>query len=331
MVDPGISASGGEEGNLCKPASLPFDSSHFLLILFPYLRSMSKIAESELIINSRGAVYHLDVRPNEIADTVILVGDPGRVAKVSKHFDKLEHTCSHREFITHTGYIGAKRISVVSTGIGPDNIDITLNELDALVNIDFGTREIKAQLNKLRLVRFGTSGALQADIAVDSFVASSHGLGLDNLMNYYSFETGSEEKAMALEFVRQTGLRSEVCIPYVFSGSRKLLENFKNDFHKGITVTCPGFFGPQGRVLRLPLRSPGLINKLSEFKFENHRITNFEMETSAIYGLGRMMGHDCLSINVIIANRVRKEFSKDSEAAVEKMIAASLEVLTSIE
>lgn len=292
---------------------------------------MSKIAESELIINSRGAVYHLDVRPEEIADTVILVGDPGRVAKVSRHFDKVEHKCAHREFITHTGFVGSKRISVVSTGIGPDNIDITLNELDALVNIDFATREIKPRLNKLRLVRFGTSGALQADIPVDAYVASSHGLGLDNLMNYYQCHAGAQERLLAEAFVSQTGLRPEVCIPYVFTGSDFMLQQFGIEFHKGITVTCPGFFGPQGRVLRLPLSSPGLINKLSDFKFENHRITNFEMETSAIYGLGKMMGHDCLSINVIIANRVRQEFSKDSEAAVEKMIKAALGVLTSID
>jgi uridine phosphorylase len=292
---------------------------------------MSKIAESELIINNRGAVYHLDVRPNEIADTVILVGDPGRVAKVSKHFDRIEYTCAHREFITHTGFVGNKRISVVSTGIGPDNIDIALNELDALVNIDFATREIKPQLNKLRVVRFGTSGALQADIPVDSFVASSHGLGLDNLMNYYQYQAATQEKLLAEAFASQTGLRPEVCIPYVFAGSEFLLQPFGNEFHKGITVTCPGFFGPQGRVLRLPLSSPGLINKLSDFQFDNHRITNFEMETSAIYGLGKMMGHECLSINVIIANRVRQEFSKDSEAAVEKMIKAALGVLTSID
>jgi len=292
---------------------------------------MSRIAESELIINNRGAVYHLDVHPDEIASTVILVGDPGRVAKVSKHFDKVEYKCAHREFITHTGFVGNKRISVVSTGIGPDNIDIALNELDALVNIDFATREIKSHLNKLRLVRFGTSGALQSDIPVDSFVASTHGLGLDNLMNYYRYERSSDDKMMAEAFSEQTGLNKEVCIPYVFSGCSHLLQAFNSGFHQGITVTCPGFFGPQGRILRLPLSSPGLINKLTDFKFHNHRITNFEMEASAIYGLGKLMGHDCLSVNVIIANRVRKEFSKDSELAVEKMIAASLEVLTSIE
>jgi len=289
---------------------------------------MSKIAESELIINKRGAVYHLDVRPEEIAETIILVGDPGRVEKVSKYFDKIEYRCSHREFITHTGYIGSKRITVVSTGIGPDNIDIVINELDALANINFDTREIKDNISKLNLVRFGTSGSLQLDIAVDSFVASSHGLGLDNLMNYYDYLSKDADQKIATAFAEQTGLRKEVAIPYVFEGSNILINKFGSEFHKGITVTCPGFFGPQGRVLRLPLSSPGLINKLTDFKYLNHRITNFEMETSAIYGLGKLMGHECLSINVIIANRVIQQFSKDSDASVEKMIKKALEVLS---
>jgi len=289
---------------------------------------MSKIAESELIINKRGGVYHLYIRPEEIAETIILVGDPGRVEKVSKHFDKIEHRCSHREFITHTGYIGSKRISVVSTGIGPDNIDIVINELDALANINFDTREIKDNISKLNLVRFGTSGSLQLDIPVDSFVASSHGLGLDNLMNYYDYLSTDADQKIATAFAEQTGLRKEVAIPYVFEGSNMLINKFGSEFHKGITVTCPGFFGPQGRVLRLPLSSPGLINKLTDFKYLNHRITNFEMETSAIYGLGKLMGHECLSINVIIANRVVQQFSKDSDASVEKMIKKALEVLS---
>lgn len=289
---------------------------------------MQKIAESELIINSRGGIYHLDVRPEELADTVIVVGDPGRVERVSAHFDKIEHRLSHREFNTHTGYIGNKHISVISTGIGPDNIDIVFNELDALANIDFETRMIKKDLTKLNIIRFGTSGSLQADIPVDSFVASSHGLGLDNLLNFYKYEKSADDKAMADAFIVQTGLDTAITNPYAFSGSKTLLKRFGADYHKGITVTCPGFFGPQGRVLRLGLSSPGLVDKLTHFSFNNHRITNFEMETSAIYGLGKLMGHECMSINVIIANRVAKEFSKDSNAAVEKMIKRSLEALT---
>lgn len=290
---------------------------------------MSRIADSELIITKRGAIYHLDLRPEELATTVVLVGDPDRVKKVSKHFDTIEHQLQHREFITHTGTIGGKRISVLSTGIGPDNIDIALNELDALVNIDFETREVKASLTSLNIVRFGTSGSLQADIPVDSFVASSHGLGLDNLLNYYAYTKTAEENALTDDFVAQTGLNTAITIPYVSKGSETLLNKFPDaEYSKGITVTCPGFYGPQGRILRLPLAAPGLINKLTDFRHGNHRITNFEMETSAIFGLGKLMGHHCMSINTIVANRVVQEFSKDGDAAVEKMIKRSLEVLT---
>ena len=290
---------------------------------------MQPIPESELIINDRGAIYHLDLRPEELAPTVIVVGDPDRVKKVSAYFDKTEHKRQHREFITHTGYIGNKNLSVISTGIGPDNIDIVFNELDALANIDFGTRLIKEELTKLNIVRFGTSGSLQADIPVDSFVASSHGLGLDNLLNFYNYEKTDANKAIVNAFIEQTKLDTAVTIPYAFPGSEMLLKKFGEGFHKGITVTCPGFFGPQGRVLRLGLSSPGLVDKLTHFSFNNHRITNFEMETSAIYGLGKLMGHECLSVNAIIANRVIKEFSKDSDAAVENMIKKALEALTS--
>ncbi len=289
---------------------------------------MQQIAESELIINSRGAIYHLDVRPEELANIIIVVGDPERVKKVSAHFDTIEYKLQHREFITHTGYMGNTRLSCISTGIGPDNIDIVFNELDALANIDFETRMIKEKLTKLNIIRFGTSGSLQADIPVDSFVASTYGLGLDNLLNFYSYQKTTDNKAMADAFIEQTKLDTSVTIPYAFSGSEMLLNKFGEGFHKGITVTCPGFFGPQGRVLRLGLSSPGLVEKLTHFNFNNHRITNFEMETSAIYGLGKLMGHECLSINVIIANRVIKEFSKDSEAAVKKMIEKALEALT---
>ena len=289
---------------------------------------MSIIPSSELIINERGAIYHLDLRPEEIAPTIILVGDPGRVAKVSENFDRVEVKRQHREFITHTGYIGSKRLTVLSTGIGPDNIDIALNELDALANINLDSRTIKPTMTSLQFIRFGTSGSLQADIPVDSFVASTHGIGLDNLLNYYQYEKTADESAIEKAFIEQTGLSAHITIPYVFKCSQQLLNLFNEEFHKGITVTCPGFYGPQGRVLRLPLQQPGLINKLTEFSFLNHRITNFEMETSAIYGLGKLMGHECMSVNVIIANRVVKEFSKDSNKAVEKLIAKTLEALT---
>jgi len=289
---------------------------------------MQRIPESELIINDRGAIYHLNLRPEELANTVIVVGDPDRVKKVSRYFDRIECQQHHREFITHTGFVGTKRLTVMSTGIGPDNIDIAINELDALANIDFETRMIKTKFTKLNIIRFGTSGALQADIPVDSLVASTHGLGLDNLLNFYSYEKNAEEKEMAKAFVEQTQLDTNITIPYAFKGSQLLLKKFGEGFHKGITVTCPGFYGPQGRVLRLGLNSPGLVNRLTDFRFNNHRITNFEMETSAIYGLGKLMGHDCLSVNAIVANRVVQEFSKDGDAAVENLIVKALEVLT---
>ena len=288
---------------------------------------MQRIAESELIINPRGAVYHLDLRPEELADTVILVGDPDRVKKVSKHFDSIEHQLQHREFITHTGYIGNKRISCTSTGIGPDNIDIAINELDALANIDFDTRTIKENFRQLNMIRFGTSGSLQADIPVDSFVASTHGLGLDNLLNFYAYQKTTEETELANAFISQTQLDITITNPYAFAGSQVLLNKFGNNFHKGITVTCPGFYGPQGRVLRLGLRSPGFIDKLTHFNFNNYRITNFEMETSAIFGLGSLLGHECMSVNAIVANRVVQQFSADSNATVEKLITQALEVL----
>ena len=291
---------------------------------------MQRIAESELIINNRGAVYHLDLRPEELADTVILVGDPDRVKKVSKYFDRIEHQLQHREFITHTGYIGNKRLSCTSTGIGPDNIDIAINELDALVNIDFNTRTVKENLSKLNIIRFGTSGSLQADIPVDSFVASTHGLGLDNLLNFYAYEKTVEETEMANAFITQTQLDTSITNPYAFAGSKILLNKFGNNFHKGITVTCPGFYGPQGRILRLGVSSPGLIDKLTHFNFNNHRITNFEMETSAIFGLGRLLGHECMSVNAIVANRVVQQFSADSNATVEQMIKQALEVLSAL-
>ncbi len=291
---------------------------------------MQRIAESELIINNRGAVYHLDLRPEELADTVILVGDPDRVKKVSKHFDRIEHQLQHREFISHTGYIGNKRLSCTSTGIGPDNIDIAINELDALVNIDFATRTVKENLNKLNIIRFGTSGSLQADIPVDSFVASTHGLGLDNLLNFYAYEKTAEETGMANAFITQTQLDTTITNPYAFAGSKILLNKFGNNFHKGITVTCPGFYGPQGRILRLGLSSPGLIDKLTHFNFNNNRITNFEMETSAIFGLGRLLGHECMSVNAIVANRVVQQFSNDSNATVEQLIKEALEVLSTL-
>ena len=292
--------------------------------------TMQRIAESELIINNRGAVYHLDCRPEEIAQTIITVGDPDRVKEVSKHFDTIEYKNQHREFITHTGYIGNKRISCVSTGIGPDNIDIVFNEMDALANIDFETRQIKEQLTVLNFIRLGTSGSLQENIPVDSFVVSTHGLGLDNLLNFYRLQYNEEEQQLLQAFNNHTQLSAGNLSPYICMASGYLLKHFTVNYHHGITATCPGFFGPQGRVLRLGLAYPNLVDQLSSFDFGSHRITNFEMETSAIYGLGRALGHNSLSISAIVANRIRKEFSKDGNKAVEDLITQSLAVLSSM-
>jgi uridine phosphorylase len=291
---------------------------------------MSRIGESEFILNGLGAIYHLNLRPEQLARTIITVGDPGRVPAVSKYFDSIETKSQHREFVTHTGYIGKKRISAISTGIGTDNIDIVLNELDALVNIDFETRTIKKNLAKLDIIRIGTSGALQADIPVDGFVASTHGLGIDNLLNFYLYEQNEEEKQMLQSFLTQTQLQNHVSQPYISAASASLIKYFVPGFHQGITVTCPGFYGPQGRILRLGLRNPDLIERLTQFHFGSHRIANFEMETSGIYGLSRLLGHHCLSLSAIVANRVTKKFSKDANAAMEILIKKSLEVTEGI-
>lgn len=288
---------------------------------------MQHITESEFIVNDRGAVYHLDLRPEELAPTVITVGDPGRVAVVSKFFDHIEIQREHREFVTHTGSLGGKRISVVSTGIGTDNIDIVLNELDALVNIDFETRTVKPVPTSLNIIRIGTAGGLQADVNVDAFVASTHGIGIDNLLHYYRYDQNEEEKLMLQSFVTHTQLS---LAPYLASASVGLLKHFVDGFHQGITVTCPGFYGPQGRVLRLGLAYPGFIDRLTSFSLGNHRICNFEMETSAIYGLGRMLGHHCISLSAIVANRVVKKFTQDGAATVEALIKTTLERIVSI-
>ncbi|MEO6814762.1 MAG: nucleoside phosphorylase [Ginsengibacter sp.] len=288
---------------------------------------MQLIAESELIINSRGAIYHLDLKPDELAQNIITVGDPDRVGEVSMHFDKVELKRQHREFVTHTGFIGNKRISVVSTGIGTDNIDIVLTELDALVNIDFNTRTVNNELKQLNIIRIGTSGSLQADIPVDSFVASTHGLGIDNLMNFYLYENNEEEKQLIQAFITQTQLNNRFSCPYIAGASMSLIKHFVQGYHQGITVTCPGFYGPQGRVLRLGISNPHLIDRLTQFEFGPHRITNFEMETSAIYGLGKALNHHCLSLNAIVANRIHKNFSADGMALVEKLIVKSLEII----
>jgi uridine phosphorylase len=290
----------------------------------------NRIAESELIINDHGAIYHLDLRPEEIASDIITVGDPERVAEVSKHFDRVEVKRSYREFVTHTGYIGKKRLTVISTGIGTDNIDIVFNELDALVNIDFETRTVKLKLKQLNIVRIGTSGSLQKEVPVDSFLVSTHGLGVDNLLNFYDTKPDVEEQGLLKAFTEQVGLHAKVSGPYITACSQSLAKHFEEGFHHGITVTCPGFYGPQGRVLRLGLSNPNFIDNLTLFNHNGHRISNFEMETAGIYGMGKLLGHNILSLNAIMANRITGEFSKNSTATIESLITKTLGILVGI-
>ncbi|MCO5239010.1 MAG: nucleoside phosphorylase [Chitinophagaceae bacterium] len=291
---------------------------------------MQYIAESELIINKRGAVYHLNLLPDELAETIITVGDPGRVKEVSKYFDETECKTGHREFVTHTGRIGKKRLSVISTGIGTDNIDIVMNELDALVNIDLVNRTEKPKFTGLQIIRIGTSGSLQEDIAVDEYVANTHAVGTDNLLHFYRNENNDEENLLLQSFITQIQLPNHSVLPYVGSASVSLIKHFVEGFHHGITVTCPGFYGPQGRVLRLGLNHPAFISRLSGFHFGAHRICNVEMETAAIYGMGKLLGHQCLSLNAIIANRINKQFSKDPGEAVDRLIQKALDIIPHI-
>lgn len=285
------------------------------------------IQASELILNPDGSVYHLNLKPEHIAHDIIFVGDQNRVEKISNQFDTIEFSFQKREFKTHTGTLNGKRISVISTGIGPDNIDIVMNELDALVNIDLITRQPKSTLTSLNIIRIGTSGSLQADIPVDSFVMSKYGLGLDNMLRSYLVDEISNSK-MEESFINYTNWDSRKGRPYVISCSEKLEQLIESDkIHKGITATAGGFYGPQGRVLRLDIQDKNLNSKMDTFQFEGNRITNLEMETAAIYGLSKLLGHNALSLNAIIANRATGTFSEDPYKAVDELIKYTLEKL----
>ena len=285
------------------------------------------IKSSELILNPDGSVYHLNLKPEHIAHDVIFVGDQNRVEKITKHFDSIEFSTQKREFKTQTGVYKGKRMSVISTGIGPDNIDIVMNELDALVNIDLITRTAKENLTSLNIVRIGTSGSLQADIPVDSFVMGTHGLGLDNMLRSYLIEDICESD-IEDAFVKHTNWDMRKGKPYIITCSNALKTKIDSDrIHKGITGTAGGFYGPQGRVLRLGIQDPLLNSKMDNFSFNGHRMANLEMETSAIYGLGKLLGHECLSLNAIIANRATGNFSADPYKAVDELIAYALDKL----
>jgi uridine phosphorylase len=287
-----------------------------------------RFAETELILTEDKRVYHINLKAEDVADTVIVVGDQGRVAQISSFFSKIDFKTEHREFITHTGWFNGKRITVLSTGIGTDNIDIVMNELDAAVNINPNTRELNPELKSLNIIRFGTSGALQQEIPVNGIVVSSHGLGLDGLLNFYDGWKTINENDLSEAFMKHTNWQSNLPYPYCVKGSEKLLGLFKDGNHVGITATAPGFYGPQGREIRLKASAKNLNDLLTSFDHNGHKITNFEMETSALYGLGKLLGHNCLTACVIIANRVRKEFTKDYKKSVELLIEKSLERLT---
>ena len=284
---------------------------------------------AELIVSGEGRIYHLNIHAEDIAPTILLVGDPQRVPMVSAHFDKVTFTAHKREFVTHTGYLNSKRISVVSTGIGPDNIDIVLNEIDALFNIDFERRVAKEVHTPLTFIRLGTSGSLQADIPVDSIVLSAFGLGMDNLLHSYKDCPKVREQAMEEAFITHTQWYMDKGHPYIVKGSEALLQQFDSPaVFKGITATAPGFYAPQGRRLRLTPQDDQLNEKLASYHFESHRVTNMEMETAAIYGLSKLLGHQALSMNAIIANRPAGTFSADPGKAVEKLIQYALSIVT---
>ena len=279
---------------------------------------MHIIAETELILTPENKIYHLNLSKDEIANDIILVGDPDRVSVISNKFESIEHKIQNREFVTHTGILNGKRISVIATGIGPDNIDIVVTELDALVNIDFKNRTINKKKKTLNLIRLGTSGALQKDTEVDSFLISSFGLGLDNIAHFYESEEIIEQD-MSSKYKQHANWPENLSNPYIVKASDNLLSLFP-DVKKGITATAPGFYGPQGRTLRLNPYITNLHEKMESFNYKENRITNFEMETSALYYLGKSLGHNTLTICAIIANRLTKEYSKDYKKTVEKMI-----------
>jgi len=288
---------------------------------------MTKIAASELILNPDGSIYHLNLKPEHLATDIIFVGDQNRVPKITKHFDSIEFDIQKREFRTITGSFKGKRITVISTGIGPDNIDIVMNELDALVNIDLETRTVKKEHTQLNIVRIGTSGSLQKDIPVDSFVLAKYGLGFDGMLLSYDCDH-ILEASFEDAFIKHTNWSPRKARPYIIKNSdfleKKLLSN---KVFTGITATAGGFYGPQGRVLRLAIQDPDLNNKIDSFEFNNVRITNLEMETSAIYGLAKLLGHNACSMNAIIANRANGTFSKNPYKPVEELIVYTLNKL----
>jgi len=282
------------------------------------------IAISELPMQNDGRVYHLNIQKEHLAGTVLLVGDPGRVKLISSMFDKIEVERSNREIITNTGILNGKRVSVMSTGMGPDNIDIVVNELDAIVNIDFESRSIKDNKTQLNLIRIGTCGSIQADLPVESFIASTHGLGIDGLMNFYKTDYDLYNDINEA-FIKHTKWSDKCAKPYLAEGSKDLLDKIAFDMPQGITCTAPGFYGPQGRQIRLELDRPDINSLIESFNYKGHRIMNLEMETSALYGLSKGLGHNALTVCLVIANRVLKTFSENYKPRMHQLIETVLE------
>jgi len=284
--------------------------------------------ESDLIVNADGSIYHLKLRPEEIPDLVLVSGDPARITMISDHFDQVEFKRQNREFVSHLGRLNGKRLLALSTGIGPDNIDIVMNELDALVNIDLKTRKQLPHHRSLTIVRIGTSGTLHADIPIGTLVTASHGLGMDGSLNYYRELEDVTDKELTAEFARQTDWPAFLPSPYIIPGDNSLTEKLSTNGITGITATAGGFYGPQGRQLRLHNSFQGMLGAIAKFSYKNHRVINFEMETSSLYGLGKMLGHQVASICVILANRATGEYTKSIKEDEEKLIQYVLKKLT---
>jgi uridine phosphorylase len=296
--------------------------------MLKYYDMSRRIEESELIINKDGSVFHLHLKPGEIADTIILVGDPGRVKTVASFFDEVDLERKNREFVSVTGWFKGKRVSVVATGIGTDNIDIVVNELDALVNVDFNTRQVKETLTTLNLVRIGTSGSLQKDLPVDSCLLSEKAIGFDGLLNFYANRNQVVDREFENKFKKELDWNPLLTSPYVVEASSELLQKLSgNDFYTGVTISAPGFYGPQGRVIRLGLADADINEKISTFKYGDDRITNYEMECSAIYGLSKLLGHKAATVCAIIANRKAGEYSKDYKPVIKNLIEKVLNSL----
>jgi uridine phosphorylase len=286
-----------------------------------------QISPTDLIINPDGSIYHLNIRPEHLADTIITVGDPDRVEKVSQYFDSVEFKINKREFITHTGMLGGKRLTVISSGIGTDNVEILMNELDALVNIDFNTFEEKPTHKSLNIIRLGTSGSLQKTIPVDNYVVSEWGVGFDALGFFYETEPNATTQKIKEEFALEF---MPYCNPSGVDLFQLFTENMPNNWFTGVTVTCPGFYAPQGRTLRYTPKIEGLLKKMNEYYQDGIALTNLEMETAGYYLMGKVLGHEVLSISAILANRMTNEFSKQPEKQVDSLIKYALEKITLI-